>query len=631
MAKPKAVPPFPSRHSTSLNTITCKGGKPIPSFHRPQSLLQPAPLKSDLAPKDSLEITVSGQLQPVHLKPPRGSKRAHTEVSATVFPAGLLERWMCLVRDLGQLSKVWQDYNSSPNFDSHCSRLLQKFAVSTVLKYITTLQSIGMILFDFQLSWSDIGTHHLPDILQLAHEGRSTDFGFGASSAIKALRWVQKVLNIECFHILHEPVVSSFLQSGHHERREAVPLCLYIVIQLERRILMRECSLLEQILIGGFLTMLWGGLRFADGQRIYLSSLSWCITALRGSCYQTKTTKSGQPWAIQASGFLSHGDFSWVAKYLQALDTLWGLHPPLQSADFLLPMTDGNNFLTPLTPMSYTVALQWFRFFCTLPWKQSGPHSQIDPASYTLHSLKTTILSWSNQLAQKGLVTEEQRHLQGHHRRGSMRLYSRDDTAGQLALQHTLITQVQHGFRFVTPLHRGSQQPLLEPTVTLEKFSKPLATYVWKFFPFGHCIKDPIVEGLSHSSTVPEHPEPQGTSDMVSSTDSDSDSASSSSSSASTMVQKASAATALATNDQCEELITARTTKVQHVMLVSEDLDNQGCHEWDGRFFRAACGNRLAGSKVVFSTQMHPAFLICRHSACFKHWCNISCGNLRMK
>lgn len=97
-----------------------------------------------------------------------------------------------------------------------------------------------------------------------------------------------------------------------------------------------------------------------------------------------------------------------------------------------------------------------------------------NPGDYTLHifALKTTTLSWSNQLAQQGLVTEGQRHLQGHHRKGSMRLYSRDDTAGQLALQNTLIVQVQQGHRFVTPLHRGSQRPIHEPSVSLERFRK---------------------------------------------------------------------------------------------------------------------------------------------------------------
>ena len=88
---------------------------------------------------------------------------------------------------------------------------------------------------------------------------------------------------------LYDPVVNSFFNPGNHERRESIPLSLFLVVQWERRILMKECSVQEQVLLGGFLCLLWGGLRFADGQRVSLQSLSWCITALRGSCYRTKT------------------------------------------------------------------------------------------------------------------------------------------------------------------------------------------------------------------------------------------------------------------------------------------------------------------------------------------------------
>ena len=35
---------------------------------------------------------------------------------------------------------------------------------------------------------------------------------------------------------------------------------------------------------------------------------------------------------------------------------------------FILPMTNGNNFAQRLVRMPYSQALQWLRFFCTLPW-----------------------------------------------------------------------------------------------------------------------------------------------------------------------------------------------------------------------------------------------------------------------
>ena len=230
-----------------------------------------------------------------------------------------------------------------------------------------------------------------------------------------------------------------------------------------------------------------------------------------------------------------------------------------------------------------------------------------NPTDYTLHSLKTTTLSWSNQLAQQGLITEEQRHLQGHHRRGSMRLYSRDDTAGQLALQDTLIIQVQKGSRFVTPLHRGSQRPIQEPAVHLESFSKSYQSYKWSFFPFNNAMKDPVQKGLqTETDTTVPNAEESG----------DSDSSSSSSSSSSFSSQRETHAH-VSDLGPPEELVVARVTKIQHIMLQCEDTQ-QPC--WEGFHYRAACGARLPRDTCHFDVALNPSFSICRHAACCNRW-----------
>ena len=494
--------------------------------------------------------------------------------------------------------------------------MLEKFAPSTLFKYINTLQCIHSILLEFAWTWHDIGRHPLSDLLQIAHEGKHTEGGFGATTAIKALRWAQKLLLISDWQILYDPIANLFFNSNNHKRRESVPLSLFLISQWERRILMKECSLQEQILLGGFLCLLWGGLRFADGQWVSLQSLSWCITALRGSYYKTKTSRSGQPWAIQARGFLSHGTWSWVAQWLMALDILWfRAHNAVSDADFLLPMTKNDGFAYPLISMPYSQALHWLRHFCTLPWKHSGIPISANPGDYTLHSLKTTTLSWSNQLAQQGLITEEQKHLQGHHRRGSMRLYSRDDTAGQLALQNTLIVQVQQGHRFVTPLHRGSQRPIQEPSVSLERFRKTYPEYKWLFLPFNGASADPILEG------VPIQQDPTKVDKEASQEADSSDSSSTSSSSVSSSGSPKTATEKIATLDEFDEFVVARITKIQHMMLLTTDSHHPF---WDNRHFRAACGARLPRDDCIFDTQLDPSLGMCRHSACFKRWQQVS-------
>ena len=139
----------------------------------------------------------------------------------------------------------------------HCLRLLDKFSHSTMFKYIGTLQCVHNILLEFSLTWQAIGTYQLSDLLQITHEGRQTDWGFGASAAIKALRWLQKTLQIPAWSTLHGPVVNSFLAPKIHERKEAVPLSLFTITQWERRLLMKDCPLQDQVILGGFLCMLW--------------------------------------------------------------------------------------------------------------------------------------------------------------------------------------------------------------------------------------------------------------------------------------------------------------------------------------------------------------------------------------
>ena len=354
---PKAVPIFVSQSVPSLQQPLKRGGKPVPEFRRPEVLTAPSfPQRMESGPQlgtepDVTVLEIGSKRKSSIFKPisaPQGKRSVTHKPDSSTISADLLARWMIVVNSVGPLSEVWQQYHMSMQFEIHCRRLIERFAPSTLFRYISTLQGVFSILMDFNRTWVDIGSHHLSDLLQIAHEGRSSDWGFGATTAVKALRWAQKLLLIHAWQSLYDPIVNSFFNPGTHERRESIPFSLYLVMHWERRLLMKDCSLQEQILLGGFLCLLWGGLRFADGQRIHLQSLSWCITALRGSCFKTKTSKSGQPWAIQSRGFLSHGDWSWVAQCLTALDSLWGASANAPTdADFLLPMTHEQSFSYP--------------------------------------------------------------------------------------------------------------------------------------------------------------------------------------------------------------------------------------------------------------------------------------------
>eukprot|EP00435_Cladocopium_sp_Y103_P006410 s4625_g2.t1 len=70
-----------------------------------------------------------------------------------------------------------------------------------------------------------------------------------------------------------------------------------------------------------------------------------------------------------------------------------------------------------------------------------------------------------------------------------------------------------------------------------------------------------------------------------------------------------------------DELIVARFTKVQHIMI---ETDDSHCPFWESRYFKAACGARLPRDDCVFDVQLRPQFSMCRHVACFKRWQQIT-------
>ena len=182
-----------------------------------------------------------------------------------------------------------------------------------------------------------------------------------------------------------------------------------------------------------------------------------------------------------------------------------------------------------------------------------------------------------------------------------MRLYSRDDTAGQLALQATLVAQVRKGYRFVTPLRRGSQTPLVEPAVTLEGCRKEYPEFRWSLFNFNQSQKDPFVQGLS----APVSKEPLDV-------DYDSDSSSSSASSSSSTSTPKRCSTQHPFRDESQWMFACHT-RVQHIMIPCDDSSQPSVN---GIHFRAACGVRLPSDSCKFQDSLDPKLARCRHSGC---------------
>ena len=207
---------------------------------------------------------------------------------------------------------------------------------------------------------------------------------------------------------------------------------------------------------GALLACCNSSLRFSDAQHVDWSSLVVDNLALRGVSWRTKTSKTGWSAGFLCAGFFGGSDLAltWEGRYLTCLNQLWHkirVYAPGASPDCLFFSYSADSF----APLSYAAALKTLR---TLLVSWGGCP---DPSVYTLHSMKSTFLSW---MAQVG-VPEELRAKQGHHRQTSAQLYSPDDVFPQLRAQKLWWEAFHKGFRPCTPQHRRGQRPLREPAV----------------------------------------------------------------------------------------------------------------------------------------------------------------------
>ena len=615
----------------NVSDLECNGGlsRPLPAFHNIASVPQPTGLTPlPLPPLRRGYMEIAGPTHYLHcqdLVSPMKRQRAEVDTTISTNPALAPKPWKpsklqqlsgihtCSTNSLIQtvwgqfldmvlpFSPMLQSLQTSPNFDAHCWRILDSFSVSTVYRYCSILLQFQQLCRQLRLDMNSLTEVQLGDALVA---GRSSEPRVGSSMCIKAMRWALKQFQVSCFQHAVGPLISSFTKEYLiSDRREALPYSLLTLVQWERRILQRTATRQEVLGLGCFLLMSWSGMRFGDLQRTKLSSLSYDGSSLRGLAFKTKTSKSGCPFGIVCQGFLSHGSFTWVHRLLQELDALYaGLSP--SDIDFVFPSLDHLDSSFP-EPMSYGEALFLCRKFLSLPWRQHSMDFGLASASYTVHGLKSTFLSWANQLQ----IDPELRRLQGKHKDPlqSTRLYSRDDVSGSLQLQRQIIDKVHGGWRPSTPLSRGGQCPIPEQPFQLEKIRKDVSDSSWSFFTFDEAVPfeaEPFdaVEGLDFS-----------------------DSSSSCSTDSSAQGRSKPGREIVAeVPDACDKVSMGIYRKTWHVVMnVHTTLD---VDRLQGIF--TACGRKFQSGPFILKDTMdiQKDEILCSHSGCKKGW--ISMGIL---
>lgn len=268
---------------------------------------------------------------------------------------------------------------------------------------------------------------------------------------MRSLRFLAHKVGLSFFgELLRNSLVEAWLNGEKWHQtpaKEALPLPLFAVAQLEKALQSFEAGAADGWLLGCILLMIWGSLRWSDAQRLQLNTLACDDKSLRGWSWRSKTAVTGIPFGVSLCGATQA---FWGRGFSQKLLQLASSQP---ARDFLVAKAR--------RPISYACMLNQFRRCLT----QYTTLSPTEAQCYSLHSCKTTVLSWALQLN----VRLDWRAARGHHKSqvsDSVRKYGRNDILPQLQCQRRVLKKIALGWRPERAVQRGVQGVAEDPSLT---------------------------------------------------------------------------------------------------------------------------------------------------------------------
>ena len=394
--------------------------------------------------------------------------------------------WLLLLDKLGSTSSLWTETTQSLTPERLRVRAISAYAASSLEAYLSRCTRFLDFLQAHNITFSTLSLAELADYLDAAYASLAQDRDvcqISPKTTLKALSWLSRMAQVRhLLELLSNPLISTFrIDTQPRDRKEALPIPMACIVSWERLVCKPSTGTQMVLLLGAFLLAYHACLRFGDLQRIRLSSLSLTMQALRGICWTTKTSRSGQPFAVTLTGLSGRGpSTSWCLAYLTRLHTSWlateRFWRSSSEPDFMLPILP--NWSNPSqagvafqSPMSYTQALPALR--SALQLREAASPSALnaqEALNFTLHGLKVGLLSPAKQLRLHKVSSE---------------LYGRDDTIDSLWVQASVTRKVSTGWRPTRPIARGGQAPTVEPSFQVPPGPVP------KSMPISHML--PII------------------------------------------------------------------------------------------------------------------------------------------
>jgi len=213
-----------------------------------------------------------------------------------------------LLQAASDASDLWRGLKDNPARQQHLHQLLLSLAHTTLTKYLRSVANFLDWLVTFTCSLAEVAWPCIADFLHAARGSHNEDRAchrMPPTTAIKSLRWFARTAQIASLHhALQNPLIASYAIREHaRDRREAYPLPMAVVLAWERHIVHPDVPLAFRLWLGAALLCIHASLRWGDAQRVEWSSLGLTPTRLHGTCYKTKTSSHGQPFAVHLCGF----------------------------------------------------------------------------------------------------------------------------------------------------------------------------------------------------------------------------------------------------------------------------------------------------------------------------------------
>jgi hypothetical protein len=318
--------------------------------------------------------------------------------------------WLHLLEKAGDASDLVKATRESASDAVHRSRVIAKFAPSTLAAYFRSWNH----WVDF-CQLHDASPYHPPtvplaDFLQVSSKRSALRV---ATAQSRALVWISKYAGFPLLkEALEAPITRAYtIPTEVAPRKEAAPSPLSFVVHLESCLLKDIGTPADRPLMGSILVLVWSSLRWSDALWVSPCGLVEDSDIIRGVAAKTKTTSRGTPFAFVKSGLLAvNSQVSWSTKWLnlvrQALQRTSELFPGFKP-DFLIPQC-GPNLAHPV----FSAPLPRSQGVLLLRKLLLQSHRDASVLSVGVHSPKVTLLSWARQIG----ASEELRMVQGHHR-----------------------------------------------------------------------------------------------------------------------------------------------------------------------------------------------------------------------